>query len=79
MRKKNVPIVYPNLNAELSRVGMTREELAKRIGRAKSTTNSKITGKVDFTLSEAFRIKQVLNVNCSIEELFSNEPSGKRA
>lgn len=59
---------YNNLEAELKRKAITREILAKELNCSLSTVSQKMTGKYDFTLSEALKIKDLLN--CSIEYLF---------
>lgn len=64
-------IMFNNLNAELSRRGMTQKELASKIGINPSTLSKKMNGIQDFTLPEAKRIKQILSVDISIDELFS--------
>ena len=59
---------YSNLEAELKRKSITRENLAKELDCSISTVSQKMTGKYDFTLAEAIKIKKLLN--CSIDYLF---------
>lgn len=63
--------VFNNLDAEMSRKRITQEELAIRIGINPSTLSQKMTGKREFSLTEAKKIKHVLEVDIPIEELFS--------
>lgn len=61
---------YNNLEAELKRKSITRENLAKELDCTISTVSQKLNGKYDFTLSEALVLKNLLN--CSIDYLFDN-------
>lgn len=63
--------MFKNLDAELKRSGMTRGDLAKALNLASSTMSLKLNGKAIITLSEAKKIKKILNVDMPIEELFS--------
>lgn len=63
-------MMFKNVDAELKRSGMTRGDLAKALELSPSTVSSKLNGKGIITLSEAKKIKKVLNVNMPIEELF---------
>jgi len=64
--------MYRNLEAELTRKGMTKGELAKKMKLSASTMSHKLNGKVAFTLPEALRIKKILGVNMTIDELFAS-------
>ena len=46
-------ILYPNLEAELSRAGIPKSELARLIGKSRNTIYSKLSGKTEITLNEA--------------------------
>lgn len=63
--------VFNNLDAEMSRRRLTQEDLATQIGINPSTLSQKMTGKREFSLSEAKEIKRILGVAISIDELFS--------
>lgn len=63
--------VFNNLDAEMRRKRITQEELAIRMGINPSTLSQKMTGKREFSLTEAKKIKHILEVNIPIEELFS--------
>lgn len=65
--------MYPNLRAELARKGWTNGKLAELLDMAPSNLSPKLNGKFDFTLSEARKIKNLLGVEMSIDELFAVE------
>lgn len=65
--------MYYNLEAELKRKNIKRQDLANHLGIALTTVSEKMQGKSDFSLSVAFKIKKFLNVNIPIEELFAND------
>lgn len=48
---------YPNLEAELARLGLKKQDLAKALGVNKDTVYSRLNGKTDLTLKEARIIK----------------------
>ena len=62
--------MYPNLKAELARKGWTAAYLAELLGRKPAYISTKMNGKYVFSLPEAIRIKQLLGVDMTIEELF---------
>lgn len=64
-------IKFNNLNAELSRRGMTQKELASKININPTTLSKKMNGLQDFTLTEAKMIKKILLVDIPIDELFA--------
>lgn len=61
---------FNNLNAEISRKGMTQKELASKISINPTTLSKKLNGVQDFTLTEAKMIKKILSVDISLDELF---------
>ena len=63
--------MYKNLEAELARSGMTKGDLAKALQIRPTTLSNKLSGKSIITLAEALKIKCILGVNMSIEELFA--------
>ena len=65
--------VYKNLEAELVRKGISREQLAKTIGRSYNTTTLKLNGKYQFTLKECKLIKNILFPELSVEYLFAED------
>lgn len=51
MEKK--PRLYPNLEAELTRSGITKNELANVLGITRMSLYSRLVGEIEFTLNEA--------------------------
>lgn len=45
--------LYPNLEGELQRCGITKQELAKELGFKRLALYKRLTGEVEFSLSEA--------------------------
>jgi len=62
--------MYPNIAKELVRNGFKLNRLAELIGVAKTTLYDKYNARTDFTLPEAFKIKEALNSEMSLDELF---------
>lgn len=62
--------MYPNLKAEMARIGITAMELAEKIKMPYSTLVPKLNGRYDFTLTEAKQIKETLKIDMPIELLF---------
>ena len=52
---------YPNLQAELARLGVTVASLADALGISRQALYNKIRGKADFTLADINLIKDYLN------------------
>ena len=67
--------MYPNLRAEIARRGVTLSQLAEVIGVTLQTMSKKINGGSEFTLNEAYAIKDFLGVDAPIEELFKKAVS----
>lgn len=63
--------MYRNLNAELARAGITRQELAREALHITPTTLShKMNCDDGFLIKEAILIKKYLKTDISIDELF---------
>lgn len=62
--------MFPNLNAELARLGWTRKDLANKTGIRYQTLNDKLNGKRPITLVETVKIKNALGLNIPVEEIF---------
>lgn len=62
--------MYPNLKAEMARVGINMIILAERIDMPYSTLVQKMSGRSEFTVGEAFSIRKALGVDVPIEVLF---------
>lgn len=65
--------MFPNLNAEMARIGMTRKELAIAVGRTRATMTQKLTGKTKLSLDEAFAIKKAIGTDIPLDELFATK------
>ncbi len=64
--------MYPNLEAEMARVRMSRKQLAKKINKSPATLSQKMTGKIGIEIGEAFEIKRAIGcTNVSLDELFT--------
>lgn len=61
-------IYYPNLEIELTRLGITKSELAKVINTELCTLYNKLSGKTDFKLSEAFGIQVYLSAKDGLDD-----------
>lgn len=61
--------MYPNVKAEFARRGLTLQTVADRMGISVSTLSTKMRFG-GFTLKEAKQIKEILEVETPIEELF---------
>lgn len=62
--------MYPNVEAEMARVRMTRTKMAHQMGITLGTLSLKLSGNSDLTFPEAIKIKKLLKVDIPIEELF---------
>lgn len=64
-------VKYKLLEMELIRTGLTKRELADRIGMRYDTLCSKMRGKTPFCGGEAVLIKRTLESSYPLEELFT--------
>jgi transcriptional regulator with XRE-family HTH domain len=62
--------MYPNLRAEMARKNVTQVQLADFLGIRTATLSEKMSGKYPFTFDECLKIKEFLNVDMPVEELF---------
>ena len=69
--------MYKNVKAEMSRNGITLEDLAEALGKTVSTVSQKLNGKYPITLVEAKVIKKRLGVALPLEELFEVTEEGE--
>lgn len=60
--------MYPNLNAEMARRDISQQKMAEILGMTLATFNNKLSGKVDFKLSEINIICKFFG--CTFEYLF---------
>ena len=62
--------MYKNVKAQIILSGLSRKDLAQKLGIQYNTLNHKLSGKSVFTLDEAMAIKRILGSNIPIEQLF---------
>ncbi|RXI55261.1 transcriptional regulator [Clostridium tetani] len=62
--------MYRELLGELVKKGLTKKDLAKKIGVSEKTIFNKLNGKSDFTLSEIKKIRDLVCPGASLEKLF---------
>lgn len=65
--------MYENLKAEMARKDITLMDMSEQTGIRYQTLSEKIRGNQPFKLKEAVAIKNVLNIDMSIDELFGEE------
>ena len=65
---------FPNLNAELARIGMSNEKLGEIMGTNTASVHRKLYGITEFKLSELVSIQEYLNEksdnNLTLDYLF---------
>lgn len=61
---------YPVLDAELERQQITRRGLAKMLGVSHTTVIKKLRGDSELDVAMAIKIREVLGLKISLEELF---------
>ena len=69
--------MFKNLEAEISRRGIRKGDIAKMLNIQATTLSNKLSGKSDLTMSEAIKIKQFLGVNYLSE--FTKRKAGSQA
>lgn len=62
--------MFYNLEAEMLKKQVTRQELADSLDITYQTFNNKITGKTSFKLEEMLLIKKILKSKSSLDTLF---------
>lgn len=66
--------MYRILKAEMVRANISIKQLSMKLDITERSLRNKINGVTEFTLSESFRINEVMNektkLNISLEELF---------
>lgn len=68
-----------NLNAEMARYGIKRNEVAKTLGCTLKTLNNKINGRTPMHISEAFAIKSSFFPDEDTDYLFATEGKNNNA
>lgn len=70
--------MFKNLEAELKRNNLRRKDLAEALKLNIGTISQKLNGKAPITLNEAKMIKELLNAEISLEELFKDKEFNKQ-
>lgn len=65
--------MFPNLNAEMARQGMSQRDMANRLGWSFSKLNRKITGKSPLLWSDCREILKILGSGLTADYLFARE------
>lgn len=65
--------MYSNLEAEIVRNRISKEILAKAIGKTYTTFTLKLNGKYSFTYDEAIKIQETFFPDIEIKELFKKD------
>ncbi len=63
-------IVYRKLLARIALLGLTRREVADRMGVSYGTLHNKLCAITPFTLNEALQLKELLGYPGPVEEVF---------
>lgn len=61
---------YSNLLGEMAKANVSREDIAKALGKTYQTIHSKIVGDTDFTLKEMVKIQRLLDTDLTLDVLF---------
>ena len=69
--------VFPNLEAEMARRKITRKSLAQELHMTVNTIGRKLNGNAPLTLGECMKIKEILNVDILLEDLFKSSDTKK--
>ena len=69
--------MYNNLEAEIVRKRINKQDIAKEIGRTYNTLNLKIAGKYYFTYDEALAIQEKFFPEYDLKKLFKKFESKK--
>ena len=69
--------MFPNLDAEMARIKMTRGALANLLHMTPSTLSMKLNGKATLTLPECIRIRDAVDKKLEIDYLFASDEDTK--
>lgn len=64
-----------NLKAEMARSGVSKEDIKNLLGCSMRTVDNKLDGTTDFTVPEAFKIRDYFFPNQRMEYLFNTSKS----
>ncbi|XCH78291.1 MAG: hypothetical protein WHF31_12245 [Candidatus Dehalobacter alkaniphilus] len=67
-------MAYPNLTAEMKRVGIDPKSIAEAVGRSPDTINNWLKGKGEFPIGKAFIVQEKFFPTLPIAYLFSPKP-----
>lgn len=67
-------MAYPNLAAEMTRMGITQKDAADRVGVTPETFSRWLTGKGSMPLGKAFELRDKMFEGMELEYLFGTEP-----
>lgn len=62
-----------NLQAEIKRFGLSNSDIQKVLGCSEKTARNKIHGETEFTITEAFRVRDTLFPGSRMEYLFAQD------
>lgn len=65
--------MYSNLRAELARKGLTTSDIADILGISKKSARNKLYGRSSFTIEEAFKLRDVIAPEMTLDKLFEKE------
>ena len=65
--------MFKNLKIELVKANTNQTELAEKIGMSYSSFYNKMQGKTEFTRADMIRIKDTLQSDLTLDELFKKE------
>lgn len=66
-------MINGNLKAEMTRCEISVADVATLLGCAEKTVRNKLSGQSSFTVPEAFKIKNTLFPNLTVEYLFFSD------
>lgn len=65
--------MFRNLKSEMVRRNVTTRAISKEIGRTEKSVQMKLSGKTQFTIGEALRIRDAFFPGMDLEFLFSQD------
>ena len=70
--------MFPNLNAEMSRIGLTAMDISKELDFSYTSLRNKLNGTTEFLCSEIFEIQERYFPTLTLEYLFKRKKNTKR-
>lgn len=67
-------MAYPNLTAEMKRMGIDTKNIADTVGRSPDTVSNWLRGKGEFPIGKAFAVQEKFFPTLPIAYLFSPKP-----